>query len=76
MHELGTWVARAQDAMRRRFRGEAGQGSVEYVGIIIVVVAIIVAVVAVAPTVGEAIGTQLQNAVESIGGEGDAGGEG
>lgn len=52
---------------------ERGQGSVEYVGIILVVVAIVGAVVAGATPVGTAILTQLTNAVNNIGGGGAAG---
>jgi Flp pilus assembly pilin Flp len=52
---------------------ERGQGSVEYVGIILVVVAIVGAVVAGATPVGTAILTQLTNAVNNIGGGAAAG---
>lgn len=59
-------------ALRERVaQDERGQGSVEYVGIILVVVAIVGAVVAGATPVGEAIVTQLTNAVNEIGGGGE-----
>ncbi|GAA1849943.1 hypothetical protein GCM10009751_02750 [Myceligenerans crystallogenes] len=62
----------ALDALRERAaQDERGQGSVEYVGIILVVVAIVGAVVAGATPVGEAIVTQLTNAVNEIGGGGE-----
>ncbi|PFG34683.1 hypothetical protein [Sanguibacter antarcticus] len=67
MDKLAAWTTAMFCTLGNRFRGEAGQGSVEYVGIIIVVVAIIVAVVAQASGVGDAIATQLTNAVEKIG---------
>ncbi|MFI6424193.1 hypothetical protein [Promicromonospora sp. NPDC050880] len=46
---------------------ERGQGSVEYVGIILVVVAIVAAVVAGATPVGTAILTELKEAVGKVG---------
>ncbi|MBO0608760.1 hypothetical protein [Myceligenerans salitolerans] len=49
---------------------EAGQGTVEYVGAILLVVAIVGVVVAASNDVGKAIVTQLTNAVNDIGGEG------
>lgn len=55
-------------AMRLFHDDERGQGSVEYVGIILVVVAIVGAVVAGATPVGTAILTQLTTAVNNIGG--------
>ena len=48
---------------------ERGQGSVEYVGIVLVVVAIIAAIIALSFTgIGQAIVTRLTDAVNSIGG--------
>jgi Flp pilus assembly pilin Flp len=61
---LTAFVAGAMDRMRS---DERGQGSVEYVGIIIVVVAIIGVVVLAKTDVGNAIKTQLVNAVNTIG---------
>lgn len=52
---------------------ERGQGSVEYVGIILVVVAIVGAVVAGATPVGTAILTELKEAVGKVGGGGGGG---
>lgn len=49
-------------------RNDAGQGSVEYVGIIIVVGLIIAAVITFATPIGSAIGQQIQDAVDNIGG--------
>lgn len=58
----------AERAARLARDDERGQGSVEYVGIILVVVAIVGAVVAGATPVGTAILTQLTTAVNNIGG--------
>lgn len=60
--------ALAGRAARQARDDERGQGSVEYVGIILVVVAIVGAVVAGATPVGTAILTQLTTAVNNIGG--------
>lgn len=49
-----------------RARSDRGQGSVEYVGIIIVVVGIIAAIVGFKDQIGGAIAGALQTAVESI----------
>lgn len=49
-------------------RDDRGQGSVEYVGIIIVVGLIIAAVITFATPIGDAIGTKIQEAVSNIGG--------
>ncbi len=76
MDRLAAWTTTTIHALRDRFGGEAGQGSVEYVGIIIVVVAIIVAVVAKASGVGDTIATQLSNAVKKIGEAGSSTGGG
>ena len=62
-----TLKAYAARAARLARDDERGQGSVEYVGIILVVVAIVGAVVAGATPVGTAILTQLTNAVNNIG---------
>jgi pilus assembly protein Flp/PilA len=45
---------------------ERGQGAVEYVGIVIVVVAIIAALALVGPDIGEAIGNGLQQIVSNF----------
>lgn len=63
-----TLKAYADRAARLVRDDERGQGSVEYVGIILVVVAIVGAVVAGIAPVGQAILTQLGNAVNDIGG--------
>jgi Flp pilus assembly pilin Flp len=68
-----TLKAYADRAARLVRDDERGQGSVEYVGIILVVVAIVAAVVAGATPVGTAILTKLTNAVNSIGGGTPAG---
>ena len=49
---------------------ESGQGAVEYVGIVIVVVAIIAVVVGFSEEIGDAIGTGLQNIVQNFVGDG------
>lgn len=59
------FVAGAFDRIERNDRG---QGSVEYVGIILVVAAIIVILIAAATPIGDAIVSKLQGAVNSIGG--------
>lgn len=74
MDRLAAWTTTSLHMFTDRFRGESGQGSVEYVGIIIVVVAIIVAVVAKASGIGDAIATELSDAVKTIG-DGGGGGE-
>ena len=48
-------------------RHDRGQGSVEYVGIIIVVGLIIAAVITFATPIGSAIGQKIQDAVDAIG---------
>ncbi|MBE1878579.1 hypothetical protein [Myceligenerans pegani] len=59
------------DRLTTRARGdESGQGTVEYVGAILLVVAIVGVVIAANNEVGKAIVTQLTNAVNDIGGEG------
>lgn len=51
-----------------RLRGDdRGQGSVEYVGIILVVVAIIGVVIAAASGLGGTIVTKIKGAIDSIG---------
>jgi Flp pilus assembly pilin Flp len=65
---LKLYTARAMD----RFKDdERGQGSVEYVGIILVVVAIVGVVIAAATTVGDTLVTKLTEAVNGIGGGGE-----
>ncbi len=49
-------------------RNDTGQGSVEYVGIIIVVGLIIAAVITFATPIGTAIGDKITEAVNNIGG--------
>jgi Flp pilus assembly pilin Flp len=57
------WVtARLADA----HRDERGQGAVEYVGIVIVVVAIIAALAQMGGPIGRAIGNGLKDVVESF----------
>ena len=57
-------VLGAYDRIRRDDRG---QGSVEYVGIILVVAALIVVLVAAATPIGAAIKDKIVTAVEGIG---------
>ncbi|MBA8811692.1 hypothetical protein [Promicromonospora sukumoe] len=59
---------RTARAMDRFIDEERGQGSVEYIGIILVVVAIVTAVIAGATPIGTAIITKLTAAVNKIGG--------
>lgn len=47
-------------------RDERGQGAVEYVGIVIVVVAIIAALAAFGPQIGQAIGEGLETIVSNF----------
>ena len=54
-------------AFDRIERNDRGQGSVEYVGIIIVVGLIIAAVITFATPIGSAIGQKIQDAVDAIG---------
>ncbi|MER7796861.1 hypothetical protein [Microbacterium sp. NPDC096154] len=61
---MTAYVAGALERMRG---DERGQGSVEYVGIIIVVVAIILAVVGLASGLGQVIYDQIERAVKEIG---------
>lgn len=58
------FVAGAFDRARNDDRG---QGSVEYVGIILVVVAIIAVIIAAASGLGSTIVTKIQSAIDSIG---------
>ena len=68
---LQGYVARAVD---RAHDDERGQGTVEYVGAVLLVVAIVGIVIAASTKVGESIVNQLTEAVTDIGGAG--GGEG
>ncbi|MGO1317560.1 MAG: hypothetical protein ACTMIR_11080 [Cellulomonadaceae bacterium] len=61
------FVGLVTGAFDRLRSDERGQGSVEYVGIIVVVVAIITALVVFGPQIGDAIGGILQNEVEEVG---------
>lgn len=54
-------------AFNRLERDDRGQGSVEYVGIIIVVGLIIAAIITFATPIGTTIGTKIQSAVNGIG---------
>ncbi|MBL0885464.1 hypothetical protein [Myceligenerans indicum] len=79
MNTLTQKVVAAQVALRthadriarRTHDDETGQGTVEYVGAILLVVAIVGVVVAASGDVGKAIVTQLTNAVNDIGGGGE-----
>ena len=63
----------AERAVRRAHDDERGQGTVEYVGAILLVVAIVGVVVAANDEVGKAIVDQLTKAVKDIGGGGGGG---
>jgi Flp pilus assembly pilin Flp len=57
---------RTARVMNRFYDDERGQGSVEYIGIILVVVAIVGAVIAGAGPIGQAIITKLTAAVNKL----------
>ncbi|MFE7504498.1 hypothetical protein [Promicromonospora sp. NPDC057488] len=63
-------AAVAERAARRARDDEAGQGTVEYVGAVLLVVAVVGIVIAAASDVGDAIVTQLTDAVNDIAGAG------
>lgn len=58
-----TWALSVLTAGRQRLAGESGQGAVEYVGIVIVVVAVIAALAVFGPEIGNAIGEGLRRIV-------------
>lgn len=66
--------AYAARAVARAHDDERGQGTVEYVGAVLLVVAVVGIVIAASTEVGEAIVTQLTEAVTDIG-NGGGGGE-
>lgn len=70
---LEAHVARA---VLRMHDDERGQGTVEYVGAVLLVVAIIGIVIAASTEVGNSIVGQLTKAVKNIGGGGEGGGGG
>jgi Flp pilus assembly pilin Flp len=63
----------AARAVLRVHDDERGQGTVEYVGAVLLVVAVVGIVIAASTEVGEAIVTQLTEAVTDIGGAGGGG---
>ncbi len=67
MDRFAAWTTTTLHTLRDRSRGESGQGSVEYVGIVIIVVAIVAAVAGSATTIGTTIVTKLTDAVTSVG---------
>jgi hypothetical protein len=59
-----------------RLRGELGQGSIEYLGVIIAAALIVLAIIAVASGIGSDIAGGIRDQVENvIGGSGEGGGE-
>lgn len=54
----------------KRFDRESGQGSLEYLGVIIVAVVIVSLLAATAPTWSTAINDVFQNAVDAVTGKG------
>lgn len=66
-------AAVAERAARRARDDERGQGTVEYVGAVLLVVAVVGIVIAAASDVGDAIVTQLTDAVNDIAGAGGGG---
>lgn len=63
-------LLRAHDAVRRRLAGERGQGTVEYVGLILLVAGVLAAVVAWASSkagdqgIGQKVTKELKNAID------------
>ncbi|MDR1851708.1 MAG: hypothetical protein LBR21_03550 [Propionibacteriaceae bacterium] len=53
-----------------KWRSDAGQGAVEYLGILCAVVLIIAAVIAAAPNIGDAIVSAITSAISKITGTG------
>ncbi|WP_275004026.1 hypothetical protein [Promicromonospora iranensis] len=68
-------VDTVERAARQAHDDERGQGTVEYVGAVLLVVAVVGIVIAAASDVGDAIVTQLTEAVNDIAGAGGGGGE-
>jgi len=72
MENLVRKVAAARLAVVGAVRGgldrsdDSGQGAVEYVGIILVAAAIIIVLITLGPTLGAAIGTKIQDAIDSL----------
>ena len=74
MAARGALLGYGAGAVDRAHDDERGQGTVEYVGAVLLVVAIVGIVIAASTKVGESIVNQLTEAVTDIGGAG--GGEG
>lgn len=66
---LQAWAQTQLTTARERAADESGQGAVEYVGIVIVVVAVIAALAAFGPDIGDAIGNGLQTIITNFVGE-------
>lgn len=66
MQHVTELLYRGRDLIAAMRHDEDGQGAVEYVGIIIVVVAIIAIVAQAAPEIGGAISSGLQSTVEGL----------
>ncbi|WP_460749962.1 hypothetical protein [Myceligenerans cantabricum] len=65
--------AHAERITRRANDEESGQGTVEYVGAVLLVVAVVVIVIAASEDVGKSIVEQLTEAVKDIGEQGGGG---
>lgn len=65
-HYLLLLDQKAADLAARAREDESGQGAVEYVGIVIVVVAIIAALAAYGPEIGDIIGQGLRTIVQNF----------
>ncbi|MDR1851706.1 MAG: hypothetical protein LBR21_03540 [Propionibacteriaceae bacterium] len=50
-------------------RGESGQSTVEYLGILCAVVVVVAAVLSLAPGIGESVGGAIQSVIEQITGK-------
>ncbi|HWV86086.1 MAG TPA: hypothetical protein VNZ62_11630 [Capillimicrobium sp.] len=70
------WMGGAH-ALAVRLRGERGQGTVEYVGLILLIAGLLAAVVVAGAPMGKDIGkkivAELEAAIDSVGGSGGGG---
>jgi hypothetical protein len=69
---IHTWQGRAHAAAVGRLGGESGQGTVEYVGLILLVAVILAGVVKASgglddSTIADAVIKKLKNAIEQVG---------